>query len=182
MTTERWANEFSEIVSTVSVRPDIRASMQSATKISVPGKATDGGDRWRKFAGILEDHFCGKISFADSIAKIARDLPRSSSSHRDSNRVFANGWEERLIRTQLSRLYNQSVLEILLQRGDEECFVPHSSAEDVTTRCSSEAAGRNHSTKTMYKNLVDSYIDGNWNDLLKIPHHPHCTHVIHPIL
>lgn len=176
---ESLANEFSEILPALSQNDEIRSAILSLIENEpVAGKATEGGDRLVRFRHILRDLTNNAIGLQEAVLRVSGDLPRSSSLHIGNNRVFADGWEERLVRTQLSRFYNQAVMEMLLAEGATECFVPHSSSEDSASACSSQLAGRNQSLQTLHSRLVESYGRGDFSKDVKIPNHPHCTHVI----
>ena len=146
----------------------------------IAGKATDGGDRDEKLRTILKDLFNGGINFSEAYRRTEIELPRHSSNHRESNRVFASGWAERLVLIQYSRFYNQAVMEKLINDGHTECFVPHSPGEDDSSPCTQHLAGRNHNLQTLYTRLIQSYERGQWTREVKIPDHPHCTHVVTP--
>jgi hypothetical protein len=147
----------------------------------MPGKVTEGGDRLARFRTLLTDLVNGAIAVDEAYRQTGLQLPRHTSPHANSNRVFPSGWEERLVRTQLSRLYNQAVLEALRDAGQNSCFVPHSSAEDAGTACSVQLAGKAHEVSVLYDRLVQSYTYGQWSSQVKVPDHPHCTHVVRPV-
>ena len=73
-------------------------------------------------------------------------------------------------------------MEILIESGKEDCFIPHSQYEDYDTLCTTEMAGRNHKVKLLYNKLIDVYENENYDRyVITIPQHPNCTHVIRPI-
>jgi len=145
------------------------------------GKALEGSGRTESFREILRELALGRENQFQAIRRTSRELPRGLSPHASNNRVFTSDWDERLVRIQFSRFYNQAVLEELDERGEEQCFVPHSSAEDPTTLCSRELAGRTHEVKRLHSLLVESYGRAQWPKEPKIPNHPHCTHVVRPV-
>ena len=175
-----WANEFGEIQPTFQLRLDLQEQVVGLLSQDMPGKVTEGGNRLELFRGILLDIVRGKLSLAEAYSETLHQLPRRTSRHAGSNRVFTDGWEERLVRTQLSRLYSQAVLEHILIGGGTRCYVPHSSAEDPTTPCSRFLAGEHHDAVALHQRLMDNYTRGRWSPDLKIPNHPHCTHVVKP--
>jgi len=178
---EVWANEFQDILPTLQQRHDLRDRVLVLADQETPGRVTEGGDRLQRLRAVLRDLANGALTLPEAYVRVGRELPRSGSPYAGNNRVFASGWEERLVRTQLSRLYNQAVLEHLLEAGQTECYVPHSSAEDAASPCSRVLAGHRHAVAVLYDRLVGSYTRGNWSDDPKIPEHPHCTHVVRPI-
>ncbi|MGE8644745.1 hypothetical protein [Acinetobacter vivianii] len=148
----------------------------------IAGKVTIGGSRLTDFREILLDFFSLKIDLNTAIVEIEKRLNRNQSMYSNDNRVFANGWAERLVRTQVSRFYNQAVLEIIIESGNDDCFVEHSVYEEVSSKCSQQLVGRTQSAKIMLERLKSSYGDGNWSNDLKIPEHPHCTHTFRPVI
>ena len=177
---EELANEFSQILPTLSQNDELRAAILSLIDAEpIPGKATEGGNRLEQFRQILRDLANNQIGLQEAFLRVSRDLPRNTSPHSSSNRVFADGWEERLVRIQLSRFYNQAVMEKLIAEGETECFVPHSSSEDATSPCSSQLAGSNQNLNTLHSLLTQAYGQGDFATKgVKIPNHPHCTHVV----
>ena len=61
------------------------------------------------------------------------------------------------------------------------CFVPHSDEQDASSACTQQLAGGLHSVTMLYTRLLDNYQMGNWLKEVKIPNHPHCTHVVRPV-
>lgn len=145
------------------------------------GKATEGGDRLAQFRGVLVELINGKVGVAGAIQLVEIRLPRDGSAHAANNRVFPDGWAERLVRTQFSRLYSQAVLESLAATGQTRCFVAHSSEEDPNSPCSRSLAGQSHDVGAMLGVLVRSYVQGQFSKDPKVPDHPHCTHVVSPV-
>lgn len=177
-----YANEFSEILPVLSSNKVIKDAMSVLIETEkFPGKVTEGGTRLDDFRLILKDLINGKFDLEEAIRRTENNLSSSNSIHKDNNRVFAENWAERLIRIQLSRFYNQAVIEELLAKGETQGNIPHSSAEDPTSACSQNLAGSNHDLKYLHDQLIDSYSNGNFSKELKIPNHPHCTHVVRPI-
>lgn len=177
----RFASDFTEIPEALECNRALREAMLAlVAREPMPGSATEGGGRVERLRAILRDATRGAIGLPSAILRVEEELPRDSSMHAENNRVFAAGWAERLVRVQFSRFYNQAVLEYLIARGDAECTVPSSPAEDPASRCSRLLAGRDHDVKSLYQSLVECYAKGHWSDALKIPDHPHCLHVVAP--
>lgn len=179
--TKKWARDFKDIPITLNVRPDLRARMHQCLEDHMPGKALSGGDRSDQLRVILRELIDGRFTLGDAIAEVGRRLPREKSLYRDDNRVFARGWEERAVRTQLSVLYNRSVLQELRNDGHTRCFVHHSSDEHRESPCSRLLAGLEHDIDQLHQKLEDNYIREQWSRDPKIPDHPHCTHVVSPL-
>ncbi|HLM00204.1 MAG TPA: hypothetical protein VK400_04050 [Pyrinomonadaceae bacterium] len=180
MATE-YAQEFSQILPTLSENNVLReAVLKLIDEQPVPGKVTEEGNRLNIFKDILKSLVKGEINLLEAFSKTEVEIPRMSSIYSDNNRVFASGWAERLVRIQLSRFYNQAVMEKLISEGETQCFVPHSSEEEASSNCSRQLAGNTQDIQVLYNRLIDSYVRGNWGKDLKIPDHPHCSHVITP--
>jgi hypothetical protein len=178
---KEWANEFAEIPLILAQRVDLRdAVLILITEQPMPGKVTEGGTRLTHFREIMKLLVEGTIGLSEAYRRTELELPRLESMYGGNNRVFASGWAERLVRTQYSRFYNQAVMEQLLGEGAVSCFIPHSSDEDPSSKCSRFLAGGSHDLRRLYDRLVNSYARGNWSSELKVPEHPHCTHVVTP--
>lgn len=149
---------------------------------SIAGKVTEEDFRLEILREILRKLTLGEYNIHTAIRAVSRELSRDTSIHSHDNRVFPSGWDERLIRTQYSRFYNQAVLQDILDGGVDACFVPTSKSQQAHTNCSVDIAGRTHDAKELLDNLASSYGDGDWSKSKKIPEHPHCTHVVRPIL
>jgi hypothetical protein len=176
-----WANEFADIPAVLAGRPDLQdAVLVLINEQPMPGKVTEGGNRLSRFRAILKSLADGTTGLQEACHRTELELPRLESIHGGNNRVFASGWAERLVRTQYSRFYNQAVMEQLLAEGAVSCFIPHSSSEDSGSKCSRLLAGGSHDLRLLYDRLLNSYARGNWTSDLKVPEHPHCTHVVTP--
>lgn len=178
---EVYAQDFHGIAAVLAQNSELRVRVLLLIEVQpMPGKVTEGGDRMARFRAILVDLVNGQIDLQRAIHRTQAELPRQMSLHSSNNRVFCQDWDERLVRTQLSRFYNQAVMEKLLEDGETMCHVPHSAAEQSDSKCSMVLAGRNHDLRSLYNLLISSYAQGNWSQVVKIPDHPHCTHVIVP--
>lgn len=176
-----YAQHFYEIPETVEQDDDLRKNILGLVSDEpITGKALAGGDRTAEFRGILREFFNGENDLEETIAEISMRLPRSESLHSHDNRTFADGWDERLARTQISRFYNQAVLQRLDERGDKKCFVPHSDHEDPDTKCTLRLAGRTADIEMLRERLQRAYQNGKYHDQPMVPDHPHCTHTVTP--
>lgn len=173
------ATEFSGILPAVAQDDALRSTiLKLIAQEPIAGKVTEGGNRLARFRQILQDLVNNQVGMQEALSLVERDLSEATSSHIGNTRVFPSGWAEKSVRTQLSRFYNQAVMEMLMSEGETECFVPHSSAEDSTSSCSSQLAGKNQNLQVLHSRLVSSYGQGNFSKDVKIPNHPHCTHVV----
>ncbi|MDE0554595.1 MAG: hypothetical protein OXI24_10295 [Candidatus Poribacteria bacterium] len=125
----QYANDFFDIPTALTMNDDLLQLVVGLIEIdSIPGKVLEdgSGDRLEVFGRILIELVNGKIGLEAAYQQTQTKLPIHTSPHSSNSRVFSNGWSERLVRTQLSRFYNQAVLKQLLEIGAENCFVPHS--------------------------------------------------------
>jgi hypothetical protein len=178
---EKYAREFSEILpvlqENISLRQEVAELIENEP---MPGKATEGGACIECLKIVLQDLVAGKISLREAYERTEMELPRHSSVHGANNRVFASGWAERLVRTQVSCLYNQAVLKRIVERGEVRCYVEHSGEEEAMNPCS-QIAGEHHDARELYERLLNRYRRGDWSQKeVLIPNHPHCTHAVMP--
>lgn len=176
-----WAEDFYEIPNVVSENEELQNKvLELVNDEPIHGKVTEGGDRTESLREILARFFNLDISLEEGIREVSSELPRRESPHASNNRVFPNGWAERLVRTQVSRFYNQAVLLILKDRGEQNCFVPHSSEEDFESNCTQMLAGNEVEIGPLLNRLERAHGEGEWHEEVMIPDHPHCTHAIVP--
>lgn len=178
-----WANEFRDIPEALKENPALREKMlHLICSRGMVGKVTEEDSRLAIFRSVLCSVVSGKISIAEAYVEVERECPEHSSSHRGNRKVFCQGWAKRHVRTQFSRFYNEAVIELLIEMGHTEGFVPHSSDEHEDSKCSSELAGKRHSLSLLKERLANAYKYGIRGPELKIPEHPHCSHVVRPIV
>ncbi|EMA43880.1 hypothetical protein [Halococcus saccharolyticus] len=177
----RWAQNFYEIQDAVDENPDLRGRVLDLVDTdSIHGKALEGNGRTESLRDILSEFFEGQIGLEESFKAVSTELPQGKSPHAHDNRVFAKGWDERLVRTQASRFYNQAVLHALEEDGQESCFIPHSDEEDKDSSCTIRLAGDEAEVEVMLDRLERTYGQADYHGKVKIPEHPHCTHTIVP--
>jgi hypothetical protein len=177
-----WAEEYHEMLPALEQRSDLDSLVRELMGQDTPGKVTQGEGRLEKFRAVLTEVFDGELDLIESYREVEYRLPRYESMFSGDNRVFAQGWGERLVRTQVSRFYNQAVLLTLATANELRCYVPHSSAEKADSKCSLLLAGREHDAEPLLTRLVESYTMERWTTDVKVPNHPHCTHAITPPL
>ena len=181
----QYAENFFDILNVLAANRNLRQGVITLIKNEpMPGKILEdnNGKRLEIFRDILTDLVNGVISLTEAYQRTEDELPRHTSPHSSNNRVFAKGWSERLVRIQLSRFYNQAVLEQLQSKSIDICFVPHSVEEDTSSACTQQLAGKQHQVAMLYDHLIEAYQKGIWSKEVKIPNHPHCTHVVRPPL
>lgn len=177
-----YADDFYQIAQVLRVNGAIRSEFERLVAAdAIAGKITEGEGRVAVCRQVLLNFASGLVTVNEAIAALGDQLGCLPSPHATNRHVFADGWPERLVRTQISRFYNQSVMGLLIRQGEVDCFVPHSSHEKADSPCSVSLAGKRHPLQPLYDSLISSYRDGNWNPkVVKVPNHPHCTHVVRP--
>jgi len=180
---EIYANDFFDIIVIVNKNALIKDKIVELINLkNIAGKVIEEKKRELILKKILINLINNKISSLEEAYKITEtELNQQSSKYKFDKNVFKTGWAERLIRTQLSRFYNQAVLEILIKKGEINCYIPHSKFEKSDSNCSKFLSNSSQNVKILLERLVKNYEDGNWDNQLKIPNHPHCTHVIMPL-
>ena len=177
-----WATYCSEIPSALSDNDEVRShSLELIAKEPLMAKSLEGGTRKDDFRDILAEFNRDAIDRDTAEKRVLQELPASESPHRGNSHVFNNQWAERLIRSQVSRFYNQAVLEVLEEQGHSECFVPHSPSEDRDSDCTIQLAGGTHSVSDLLRFLYSQQRQRNWNDGVTIPGHANCTHTVVPV-
>lgn len=177
----QYAQNFFEISKAVDENGDLQELiLDLVSDEPIPGKVTEGGNRTEHLRDILRSYFEGIISLDQTIQRISEELPRYDSPHAHNNRVFPDGWDKRLARTQISRFYNQAVLQVLKVQGEEKCFIPHSKHEDRDSPCTTQLAGGLAEIDILLDRLLRAYRNGEWHNEVMIPEHPHCTHTVTP--
>lgn len=177
----KYASNFFEIGQALKDNANLRDRTESLIKEKwIVGKALDGGSRRDEFRLILIDLISGTINLEESYYEVTTRLGANNSAHGNDRRVFPTAWEERLVRTNLSKFYNQAVLTELSENGSDRCLIPYSEHEKPDSPCSQVTEGE-HSVQLLLSRLVKSYEEGEFNKELKIPNHPHCTHVVAPV-
>jgi hypothetical protein len=177
-----YARDFTGILAALRVNADLLHRVERLIdQEPMIGKAVEGGGRLSAFRSILRNLIGGQIDLQEAFLRTGLQLPRVNSPYSRSNLVFSQDWEERLVRAELSRFYNQAVMEKLLAEGHTECFVPPSKIQDPSSRCTRELAGSKHNLLTLYDRLVRCYRDNDRSDEdPKVPDHPYCSHTVVP--
>jgi hypothetical protein len=178
-----YAEDFSQILPVLSREADLRdAVLRLVENNAAVGKILDGAGRLAQHRLVMKRLVAGQTLWTQALREAESQLSPTTSPHGGDRRVFPSGWRERYLRTQLSRYYNQAVMELLIADGRARCFVPHSRDEDPSTRCSTDLANRDHDLVVFHRRLVDGHERNRWSSDPTIPDHPHCTHVVRPTL
>src|SRR5699024_6982607 len=163
-----WAQDFYEIQDVVQERSDLKNTVVDLIRNEpIHGKALEGDGRTESLRDILVEFFEKGIGLEEAYRAVPLELPRNESPHASNNRVFPSGWDERLIRTQASRFYNQAVLQTLTEQGEERCFIPHSSEEDLESPCTQILAGNETEVNLMLSRLERTYGQADYHGEVK---------------
>lgn len=178
-----YASNFYEIPNALLNNSKLREHVVALMKKNnIIAKSLEGGKRLEKFRNILVSLAEGELTIEEAIKNVTSQLPAQNSDFSGNNRVFPNRWEERLIRVQFSRFYNQAVLESEKEKGKNECYIPISDVEDPNSLCSQQLANTQQNINLLLDRLKASYEEGDFkNKNPKIPDHPNCTHVVKPL-
>lgn len=182
-----YANEFGQILESLRANAELRERvLRLVAERPIVAKSLEGGDRAARFRAIVAEIVSGRLDLFEAYQRVETELPRENSVHANDRKVFpervnVSDWSERLVMVQLSRFYNQAVLEHLMSEGQTLCFVPHSAGEDTKSSCSVHLAGKEHETAALHVRLVEAYEQDIWGKDPLVPNHPHCTHVIAPV-
>jgi hypothetical protein len=177
-----WASYYDEIPEALANNENVRSNViELIPEEPILGKSLEGGTRKDDFRGILTDFLGGTIDHETAEQRVLQELPPAESPYRGNNNVFNRQWINRLVRSQTSRFYNQSVMEIIENRDNSECFVPHSPDEYSNTACTQQLAGETCRVSELLRFLYSQQRQGNWDDGVTIPGHANCTHTVVPV-
>ncbi|MGE3376477.1 MAG: hypothetical protein AB7O37_23340 [Vicinamibacteria bacterium] len=181
-----YASHFFEIPSVLAQNEPLRREVvRRVAGQPMPAKVLEGPGRPAALRRVLTDLLAPlqpPYTLDEAYLAAEAALPRAGCLHAQSNQVFAAGWAERLVRTELSVSYNQTVLELVLAAGESQVHVPPSPREDASSPCTLHLAGSTQDAETLLRLLLQSYRQGRWQTALKVPNHPHCTHVVVPLI
>lgn len=122
------------------------------------------------FRKILDDFFNGKITYEKACVITETQIVLPPNYRRYSQ------WAERLVRSEMSKIFTLGYGDYLLSIGETECFIPHTKL-DESTECQALIAGKKFPIKDIQNNIYKNY------GLKKpafptVPLHANCRHVI----
>jgi hypothetical protein len=178
-----YAEYFDEIEEALKENVDLRKRViELINHEALTGKCLEGDNRAAMFKCVLKGLVNGWIDIKEASSRTIQELPQEGSRHRDSAVIFSSDWSKRLVHAELSRFYNQAVIEKLLDEGYRECFVPYSKMQNPNSRCTQELAGKKHELSVLHNRLIQCYHNNDRSDQYpKIPDHPYCSHIIMPV-
>jgi hypothetical protein len=86
-------------------------------------------------------------------------------------------WEERLVRSEASKLFTLGYGDYLLAQGEEFCYVPHNEF-DESSDCLRLIAGRTFPIRQIQDNIYANYGLRGGAYYPTVPLHANCRHII----
>lgn len=122
------------------------------------------------FRKILRDFFTKKIDMNFANLRCCSEL-NPPPAYRQSR-----GWQLRLLKSEIHKIYTLGYGDYLLSIGETECFVPHNNY-DHSEECLRLIAGKKHLIKDIQANIYKNI--GLRTPLYPtVPLHENCQHVI----
>jgi len=123
-----------------------------------------------KFRAILDDFFNKKIDLNEAIRRTAQEIIPPPTYKR------VKRWDERLVRTEASKIFTLGYGDYLSSLGETECYIPHTEF-DESKECLMVIAGRKFPIKQIQDNIYKNY------NIKKpvyptVPLHANCRHII----
>lgn len=121
---------------------------------------------------ILRDVFEGRTSLHEAVLRTEREI-QTPIGYRKVRR-----WAERLIRTEVLKLYTLGYGDYLLSIGETECYVPPNEY-DADMECRYIIEGKIFPIKMIQENIYKNY--GHRKGMQwypTVPLHPNCRHII----
>lgn len=178
----KWATYYDEIADAVAANDDVRShALRLIPQEPIQAKSLDGGTRTNDFRDILTEIFKGNIDQDAAEERVWATLPPSESPHHGNKQLFHKQWAERLLRSQVGRFYNQSVMELLDEQGETDCYVPKSPRQYQDSKCTQLLAGRQQPLGELLKYLYLQQREEKWEEGVTIPGHANCTHTVVPL-
>ena len=123
-----------------------------------------------KFREILRDFFNKKIDLGKSVIRACAEIAPPPAYKRKSR------WQERAIRSEVSKIFTLGYGDYLLSIGETECFVPHTNLEKHD-ECLRLIAGKTIPIKAIHDNIYKNY--GRQTAMYPtVPLHANCQHII----
>ncbi len=123
-----------------------------------------------KFREILGDFFNKKIDLNGAVLRVQSEVT-PPITYKQSKR-----WQERAVRSEVSKIFTLGFGDYLLSIGETECFVPHTDLEQHD-ECMRLIAGKKHAIKTIQDNVYKNY--GLRAPMFPtVPLHANCQHII----
>ena len=123
-----------------------------------------------KLRAILRDFFNKKIDYEQAIRRTTQEIVPPATYKRTKR------WDERLVRTEASKIFTLGYGDYLLSLGETECYIPHTEF-DESKDCLRVIAGGKFPIKLIQDNIYKNY------DLKKpihptVPLHANCRYII----
>lgn len=122
------------------------------------------------FRAILFDFFQKKIDLNQAVQRTAQEIAPPSTYKRVAR------WEERLVRTETSKIFTLGYGDYLISLGETECYIPHTEF-DESKECLMVIAGKKFPIELIQDNIYKNY---NLRTPVypTVPLHANCRHII----
>jgi len=121
------------------------------------------------FRSILEEFFKGKLQMDEAIDRVGTKITPPAGYK------LVKDWDERLFRSEASKLFTLGYGDYLLSIGETECYIPHTGF-DVSNDCATLIADRKFPIKMIQDNVYANY--GKTVTYPTVPLHANCRHII----
>ncbi len=124
----------------------------------------------RKFKEIVRDFYTKRIDLNFAGVRCCSELNPTVSFGQTL------GWQQRLLRSEINKVFTLGYGDYLLSMGETECYIPHNNY-DQNPDCQKLIAGKKHSIKQIQLNIYKNY-DLKVKTYPTVPLHPDCQHII----
>ena len=123
-----------------------------------------------KFREILRDFFAKKIDLNQAVIRACTEIVPPNTY-----KIIAR-WQERAIRSEISKIFTLGYGDYLLSIGETECFIPHTDLEKYDD-CLRLIAGKTIPIKAIQENIYKNYRQKTVMHPT-VPLHANCQHII----
>jgi len=123
-----------------------------------------------KFREILRDFFNKKITLEQAVIRVNNEISPPFGYKR------VDRWQERAVRSEVSKIFTLGYGDYLLSLGETECFIPHTSF-DESAECTVLIAGKKFLIKDIQDNIYKNY-KLKHPAFPTVPLHANCRHII----
>lgn len=122
------------------------------------------------FKKILRDFFSKTITLDQAVMRVHGEIVPPFGYKR------VGRWQERLVRSEISKIFTLGYGDYLLSIGETDCFIPHTDLEKAD-ECLRLIAGKTIPIKTIQDNIYKNY---NQKAVMHptVPLHANCQHII----
>jgi hypothetical protein len=122
------------------------------------------------FREILRGFFSKKITLNEAVIRAGQKIVPPAAYKKTSR------WQERAVRSEISKIFTLGYGDYLLSIGETECFVPHTHF-DESLECRALISGKRFPIKTIQDNIYKNY-GLKHPSFPTVPLHANCRHII----